>query len=366
MIVSVMYWILLVLVIMAAPVQALPETSPVLDSAMASLNDPQVIKANERIAVEAAKLSAYGSDSKESTEQILLVAGLLEEQKKYYNAALLYSLAAASMEKLKYPAAEYLQQVVKSKELIQRVAEDGGPELRQGYIEYLRKIAYSLNEKGYYDLAIEFMNEALSKCDLYDPNEATKPILKSELAYSFLHKNNYDQAIKIYDELVIGKHTPVDTKLLAMTNLSYIYSMKGDIDKTVKASNLILDLKEGKQPSDDSEAYDNIGVVYMKNKKYKEAKEYFNKALENLDKSKSSLGIHLLHLAEAQYYTNDKEQACKTIQQIEPIASKYFNASDKILFQETKSRLELCSTPVSVLPNATTPATPTPQISPQQ
>ncbi|MGW1455028.1 tetratricopeptide repeat protein [Salegentibacter agarivorans] len=94
----------------------------------------------------------------------------------------------------------------------------------------------------------------------------------SKLGFAYYRLNEYEKAIKNYNKALEMEDRNSDTHY----TVGKLYALTGDLDKS--ETHLLMSILIKKQPVDAE--YLSLGLTYKMQEKYKDALDYFNKALE--------------------------------------------------------------------------------------
>ncbi|WP_286760376.1 tetratricopeptide repeat protein [Salegentibacter sp. UBA1130] len=146
--------------------------------------------------------------------------------------------------------------------------------------EHFSKIGLKVNPNNPSLLSI--LAQTYSSLKLY--KEALQPYEKlieigqdsefiySKLGFAYYRLNEYEKAIKNYNKALEIEDRNSDTHY----TLGKLYALTGDFDKS--ETHLLMSILIKKQPLDAE--YLSLGLTYKMQEKYKDALDYFNKALE--------------------------------------------------------------------------------------
>ncbi len=136
---------------------------------------------------------------------------------------------------------------------------------------------------------------------------------------------NYDDALKIYNELYI---TSQDRTLLEKIGINYYY--KNDLNTAMDIFNQLMTMLDG---TDNylllGTVLNDLGLCYWKKGDKDRALYYYSKARTNLEKANDTAGISnvIVNVANVYYYLGKIEQAMVNYQEVLKIANKTNNLS---------------------------------------
>lgn len=154
---------------------------------------------------------------------------------------------------------------------LKKIAPLGGPEADKESIKLLDQAATLFNEKKF-DEAISILKEFLAK------NPEFYPALIN-LAECYREKGDYDQAIEFYQQAMAESKKDdrwaKEVVAKALSGIGECYLRKGDLDQAQNYFKQAVDFS----PDDEMVAY-NVGELYFSNQKLDEAIHYFSLAIK--------------------------------------------------------------------------------------
>ena len=156
-------------------------------------------------------------------------------------------------------------------------------EIAQSY----RSIGLLYTDMGYYDMALDYNEKALSirKIELGEENEYTAQS-ECNIGYVYYNLGDFKKALEYYFKaLTIQKKVHNDyhpSIAYSYNNIGGVYKRLGDYDHALEYYSKALDIREkilGLEHPDIATSYNNIGLVYYSIGDYDKALEYYSKAL---------------------------------------------------------------------------------------